>query len=156
MPTSHAKREGRSHRRNVVQRRRNFPSVSLVLLYSCFSLAQDVQQNRNVCVCLWEPPESRSGAKREPQLLRIHRLLNSSPLCWWEYVPIRPQRAAGTDSPTTLRSPSADGCCPFSSGFYGSESPAWPDEDVSLKVLKNELFASNAVYFFYTSFCWFF
>lgn len=27
------------------------------------SLAQDVQQNRNVCVCLWELPEGRTGAK---------------------------------------------------------------------------------------------
>ena len=115
-PTSHTKREGRRCHRNVVQWRRNFPSVSLALLYSCFALAEDAHRNRDACACLREPPESRTGAKREPRLLRTHSLRRPSPLGWWEHVPVRPQRAAGTDSPATLRSPAADNGC-YHPGF---------------------------------------
>lgn len=116
----------------------NGEGISPALAWPCSTAAVLLHKMCNktgTCVCLWEPLESRTGAKREPQLLRIHRLLNSSPLSWWEYVPIRPQWAAGTDSPTTLSSPSADDYCLFSSGFYSSKSPVWPDEDVSLKVV---------------------
>lgn len=65
------------------------------------SLAQDVQQNRNVCVCLWELPEGQIGAKWEPQRLRMHRVPSSSPPVPVGVHPHPPH----ADSPTTPARP---------------------------------------------------
>lgn len=119
-----------------------------------FPLAQDVQQNRDVCVCLWELPEGRSGAKREPQLLRMHRLLSSSPPPLLVGVRPRPTPVGGrhwlTNHPS---SPSADDYCVLSSRvlwFWASSVARWRCSSLII-VLKSQWFASNTIYFSYIS-----
>lgn len=135
---------------------KEFPQHSLgpalQLHFSCTRCA--TQQD---CVCLfmggpWEPNRSQVRASAPPDTqpakfissLLVGACPHLTPAgCRYSHPVV--------DDPITLM---ADDYCLFSSEVYASESPVWPDEDLSLKVvLNNELFASNAVWFSYTWFC---
>lgn len=101
-----------------------------------------------VCVCLWEPPESQPGAKRDPQLLQTHGFANLTSSPTGSTAPANP---SGLQL-LTHRPPGAHPqlvCVHLA--FMVSRRPL--DHDRSLKVvLENELCARNAVYFSFTSF----
>lgn len=141
--------QGKKSRQKRCAVEKEFPQCSLgpalQLLFSCTRCA--TQQD---CVCLF------MGAPRELNWSQVRASAppDTQPAKFISslLVGARPHLTpAGCRYQLTLM---ADDYCLFSSGFYVSESPVGPDADVSLKVvLKNELFASNAIYFSYTWFC---